>query len=1045
MHEPTKKLISPFAIIIATICLSLIGWALLPLLPVSLKPSPTTQALTVSFYMNGATSQVVESSATSKLEGALARMTGVEYISSHTNNGYGQVYVGLSKKTDLDIARFEASSIIRQIWSELPDGVSYPTVSLNEPLGNSSKSFMVYTINADLPAYEIKRITNDAIKTSFSDIRGISDIEITGAEPLEWRMVYDTYKLNELGISVRQIQEAVRSNQEKLTIGEATLSTDAETEGLNLNDIYVMTRDSTYITLNKLVTVEHKEAAPYSYYRINGRNLIYLKFSAAEGANQIVLSKQIKEKIKELKKDFSSNCQLHLAYDDTEEIENELNNIYLRSGITVILLLILVFITSLSLKYVLTVTLGIVFNLSIALLFYYWLNVEIQTYSLAAITISLNMIIDNVIVVIEHWNREKNVQVIIPILAATLTTIGALSVIFFFDPVTQQNLWFFVVVLATNLLVSVAIAMVVVPAILNFVSVENRHNRAITNARYRVRVKLRNAYGKYILFAIRKRWWFVAAIIMIFGFPVFMIPKSLEGDGTIANWYNSTIGSEEYQEEIKPIVDVALGGVLRLFVEKVSTYGYLNYDDEVVLSIEANMPYGTTLETMDNRVRKMEAFLSQYKEIKQFDTHINGPRTANIEIRFKREHEHTGFPYMLKSAIVSQAIQLGGGSWSVYGLRDPGFSNDVRDSSGSYRLKLKGYNYADLLVLADSVSNKLKEHIRINNVEVKAAYSWYKDDYSEYVLAPDKESMAKNGISLDELYYAMSPLFVKDYACGTVWSGKAMEQIKLSSRQAMEYDIWNLENMLIWFNDKPFRIKELCHIEKRQTPQAIKKENQQYVLCLQYEYNGSAKGGKKYHKKVINEYTHKMPQGYEIIDDMSNGSREEETENFIWLVLFVIVVILFITSILFNSLRYSFVVLSLLPISFIGAFLTYYALDVQFDIGGVAAMILLCGITINSAIYIVNEYKRQLTKKRNASQLRNYLRAYNAKIVAIMLTIVSTTLGFVPFIIGTIHESFWYPLAMGIIGGLVFSVIGLILFLPIFCISPKGGNCSRWG
>ena len=148
----------------------------------------------------------------------------------------------------------------------------------------------------------------------------------------------------------------------------------------------------------------------------------------------------------------------------------------------------------------------------------------------------------------------------------------------------------------------------------------------------------------------------------------------------------------------------------------------------------------------------------------------------------------------------------------------------------------------------------------------------------------------------------------------------------------------------------------------------------------------------------------------------------------------LIVIIFFTSSILFNSLKQPLAVIFIIPVSFIGIFLTFYWFKLNFDQGGFASFILLAGITINAAIYILNEYN--LIKKRRPllSPLHTYLKAWNAKIIPIFLTIISTVLGFIPFLVGTQKEGFWFPLAAGTIGGLIMSFIGIFIFMPLLMV-----------
>jgi multidrug efflux pump subunit AcrB len=85
---------------------------------------------------------------------------------------------------------------------------------------------------------------------------------------------------------------------------------------------------------------------------------------------------------------------------------------------------------------------------------------------------------------------------------------------------------------------------------------------------------------------------------------------------------------------------------------------------------------------------------------------------------------------------------------------------------------------------------------------------------------------------------------------------------------------------------------------------------------------------------------------------------------------------------------------------------------------------------VNAGIYMVNQYNN-LQKANPMAPLKAYIRSWNFRIVPIFLTTLSTVLGFVPFLIGE-KEGFWFPLAAGTIGGLVMSMVGLFVFLPVF-------------
>ncbi len=90
---------------------------------------------------------------------------------------------------------------------------------------------------------------------------------------------------------------------------------------------------------------------------------------------------------------------------------------------------------------------------------------------------------------------------------------------------------------------------------------------------------------------------------------------------------------------------------------------------------------------------------------------------------------------------------------------------------------------------------------------------------------------------------------------------------------------------------------------------------------------------------------------------------------------------------------------------------------------------MLSGIVVNAGIYLANAY---MNDKSRRPVIRKYVRAFNHKITAIMLTIISTVLGLVPFLFDGPEEVFWFPFAVGTIAGMVFSLVALLLYFPVF-------------
>jgi multidrug efflux pump subunit AcrB len=148
--------------------------------------------------------------------------------------------------------------------------------------------------------------------------------------------------------------------------------------------------------------------------------------------------------------------------------------------------------------------------------------------------------------------------------------------------------------------------------------------------------------------------------------------------------------------------------------------------------------------------------------------------------------------------------------------------------------------------------------------------------------------------------------------------------------------------------------------------------------------------------------------------------------------LLVIAIIYFICTILLESLLQPLAIIALIPVSFTGLFMTFYLFEINFDQGGFAAFILLCGISVNAGLFIVNDYNNFGASRNRKPMLKAYLKAFNHKIMPVALTIVSTVIGLVPFVWEGQYERFWFAFAAGSIGGLLFSVVGILVYLPLF-------------
>lgn len=518
-----------------------------------------------------------------------------------------------------------------------------------------------------------------------------------------------------------------------------------------------------------------------------------------------------------------------------------------------------------------------------------------------------------------------------------------------------------------------------------------------------------------------------------------MLPQKLESNTTwYEKTYNATLGNEWYRENIRPHLDRYLGGSFRLFSYYVFDTAYYGKNEETKLVVSASMEKGATVHQMNSVFVELENYLSQYAEIKQYTSNVNSGDYARIEITFMDDYDDSSFPFMLKSRLVRKALDFGGIDWNIYGVGN-GFNNGGSTNEPvNFSVKAKGYNYDALNVWADTLKTALLKHPRIQKVLVRENSYWAKEPSYEYRFTLDKEQLALADVSPTQLINELKDLTLSKSEDMSLNIQGKYTPIRFESSKAKDYDIWSIKHTPLDSLSKPILLKHIAQISKEREEENIYKENQEYIRLVEFQYTGAAKFGSKFLDEKLEELETKLPLGYSFERSGRQWFFNQDKNSKYSLLLFLILGIIFlICSILFESLKQPFIILSVIPISFIGVFLTFYLFDFNFDQGGLASFVLLSGITVNASIFIINGYNKLKKEHPDHNNIDLYLMAFRQKIFPILLTIISTILGFIPFVKGGQNEVFWFALGVGTIGGLVFSLVGILLYLPIFTLKKS--------
>jgi len=1045
--NPTPKYhFSSFSVLIIFVLLMIVGISVLPLLNVQLTPSRSLPGLSVSYRWADASARVIEQEVTSKLEGLFSGVKGIREVSSVSSKGYGRINLSFKKTVNLDAARFEVASLIRQTYNTLPEQVSFPELSMSAS-GENSSPILTYTLNASASPFFIQKYAEEHLVPKLSVIPGVSGVKVYGSTPYEWEIRFNSQQIQELGIRSENIAQSISDYFSNNFLGQGTVSasnsetitgfylSNSPTDSIAWRSIPVKKVKGRMVLLGDIAKIAYKEQQPSSYFRINGLNTINLVVYPDDKVNNLSLGNRVKKEVENLRTSLPMGYSLLLANDTTQYLNEELTKIGERTFFSLLILLTFVLLISRQVKYLLLITISLVANLVIACIFYFVLSIEIHLYTLAGITISFGMVIDNSIIMIDHFRHQGDRKAFLAILAATLSTIGALCVIFFLKEEQKINLIEFAQVIIVNLTVSMGIALILIPALMEKIKLRKKINRGFLRRKRRA-LRITRFYELAIGFSKRYKWAYLLIFILGFGIPVQWLPAKIEQEGTWAEWYNKSLGSSWFLENIRPTAEKVLGGSLRLFSEFVFENSFYSEPSRTTLYARGTMPEGCTVQQLNDAVALMENFLSKFDEIELFQTSITAYNNSSISIQFKPEYEFGSFPYFLKEEITSKAISLGGMDWDVYGV-GRGFSNALNTGSKDSRIILEGYNYDQLYSYAEQLKSHLEKNERVKDAEITGSTSWNAKTMYEYNINFNQKGLGLNNVGIGQFYS-----FLKDKVykanLSPVYANNELQPVSLVSDAYSIFNVWDLNNRPVSIGGKQFKLTSFGKVAKQKSGNDIYKTNQQYQLVVAYNFIGPGSLSTMVREEHEKEMSQILPLGYSVRQNQWGGWDKKDKKQY-FLILLIIVIIYFLCAILLESLLQPFAIIFMIPVSFIGVFLTFYLFDFNFDQGGFASFILLCGIVVNAGLYIINDYNNFCRAKGVENSLHIYLKAFNHKIIPIFLTIISTVLGLVPFVWTGQKEVFWFAFAAGAMGGLIFSVTAILFYLPLFIRFKKNG------
>lgn len=1041
---------TPFRTLTAFLLLSILGICSLFFLPTRITHFKGGNIITIQFSWPSATADVVEEEVTSKIEGCIETFEGVLHITSSSSDGGGGVYATFGNDVNIRNMRYEISCVIKQLYGSLPQGVSYPVININGNISDrSSELVMSYTIvSADSSSESIEKWFTDSVRPTVLKNKGIQDIVMSNINPYQIKIKIKPGMAEALQLSAKDIAACLNTNLAQSELGQVKYRFE---EGPEANTLYALVRTnpsdnisewkrmslkigSRNLAIGDLADITYNRQAPTYYSRCNGFKKNVLSIYAGLNQNYFDLVEKISSTMELQNKNIPKGVFIKPSYNAKEVLGEELKQVLNKTILTVGILLLLIFYVTRSFQYLLLILITLIVNVFISFIFFYLFSIDIEPYSMVGIAVSIGMIIDGTIVVIEHIRTQNNNKIFLALTGAHFTSIGSVSIIFFIKNVRDLSLFTFGLVVIINLMISLFVAYFLVPTLVHYLRISSKKTEKKIEKRRRL-IKRYTRYNIFIDLIVGNKIKAVVIVVLLFGLPVSLIPRKIEANNFFCTSYNNFMDSQTGQE-YRTYLDYCLGGTLRLFLKPGYNFDDIEQNKKAELKVNLHASKGTPITYINESVTELEATLCQFKELDEFTSEVVNGESANIQISFKPEYCTTSFPLQLKEELQTVANQLGAVDVEINGV-GRGFSNRLSDEYGNYSVSIKGFNYNELKRITNDAKKFLGSYPRVSKIYIDdekysaskkgVFYAYTFNNLTDYIVSEKKINTLLFKQDLD--YLASEETIVTSSNVNGVKTN-----VVISPTVDTPNRLWDVLNYPVRLDSARFlKLHKFIKSNKEIIPGVINKNDQEYALTINYSAIADIDQATEIKEKLETELKKHLPIGYSIIIE-NVTTRSNLTNNSLTIATFVsIAIIFFISAIFLNSLKQSFGVIVMIPISFIGVFVSKYLLGLQLDEGVYASFIVLSGLVVNWALFILNDFNAMATSKNNVNKRLIYKKALQNKIIPIFLSVSSCIIGMLPFLINSAGgEHFWYSLAVCCISGLLFSIIGTFILLPIF-------------
>ena len=965
-------------------------------------PDFTIRQAVVTAAWPGASAQQITQQVTDPLEKKLQDTKGLDYIKSFTHDGKTVIYVNLKDsvpKEEMQTRWHEIRNLVNDEWGSLPSGVMGPYI--NDRFDDVYGS--IYAVTGDGFSYEEKRKYAENIRRRLTGVEDVQKVELLGVQKQEIYVEMDQNKLASFGMRPSDVFAMLQQQGAMMPAG--MIHTDSRNvairvEGLldtveSLKELPIHVGERSF-HLGDVASVTQMYADPEtSLMYFNGKPAVGIAVSMAPGGNNLVLGKNLEKEIEKEKSELPDGLDIEQVADQPSVVNDSIHE-FTKSLLEAIVIVMAASFLSLGFWSGIVLALCIPVVVCASFIYMKWQGIDLHIVSLGTLIVSLGLLVDDAIIVIEMMqvkleegmDRLAAAQAAYkgcakPMLAGTLITAAGFIPVGFAAGQTAEYVGAFFWVIASTLLLSWVASIFVSPVLgYRFIRVKAGEKKsAFADRAYRL-------FYKAIAWCIRFKKTVIIGTAAIFAGTVALIPF---------------VNQEFFPDSVRP---------------------------EIILDV--NLPSGASIKETKEVMAGIADNLYGDDRVSSFSTYVgdSAPRFILLFDPLAPEDSHGQMILVARDSKVRDSLR--DDTLAFIAEQYPDARAHARlittgpPAEYPIMLRLSGKNVEDTVKFAKEAAALVSQYPGMKNVSMD-----WPEETPVVRLKIDQDKVRKLG---GDNYSISRDLYVKlsGYKVAESYQGNQLVPISFRLEGSNAARLADLSSLPVHVGSGRYvPLGEIADISYENETSTIWRRDLHPTITIRGETGGDKTADSvvnELYDRTLKEFREHLPDGYTLEKDGAIENSEKSVQYLAAPVPIMIFLILMILMFELDKIPLMVIAGITGPLGLIGAILSLFLTRQPMGFVSIVGMLALSGMVVRNSIILLDQIRQHLADGKKPYDA--VIESAALRFRPIMLSSVTDVLGFVPLI----PSPFWRPLAVSFIGGLLLATaIGLLVVPALYC------------